>query len=128
MKKSIKTISNPDDLNKHLQYTSPVTWIVLFVVTAILVAFFTWASIYKLKEKISGVAEIKSHEVTLHIEESQKKRLEVGQKVYILDLVGEITSFVDEEPMVTPFELDDGEYTYTIVLKEYRPIDFLLSK
>ena len=128
MKKEQVRISNPDELNKHLQYTSPLTWILLFVVTAVLISFFAWSFLYKLTIKLTGKADVNSGEVTLHIKDADINKLEIGQKVYIADKEGEIISFVDDQPKVTDFALDDGEYTYTIVIGQTRPIDFLLSK
>ena len=121
-------ITNPDELNKHLQYTSISTWIILGAVILSLAGLFTWSFIYKIQEKITGKASISSGAVTLTIEESQKPRLAVGQKVYIADKVGEIKSIDDGNPVVSLFDLEDGSnYTYTIVVKEMRPIDFLIK-
>ncbi len=121
-------ITNPDELNKHLQYTSITTWIVLGAVILSLAGLFTWSFVYKIQEKITGKASISSGAVTLTIEESQKPRLAVGQKVYIADKVGEIKSIDDGNPVVSLFDLEDGSnYTYTIVVKEMRPIDFLIK-
>lgn len=121
-------ITNPDELNKHLQYTSITTWIVLGAVILSLAGLFAWSFIYKIQEKITGKASISSGAVTLTIEESQKPRLSVGQKVYIADKVGEIKSINDGNPVVSLFDLEDGSnYTYTIVVKEMRPIDFLIK-
>lgn len=121
-------ITNPDELNKHLQYTSITTWIVLGAVILSLAGLFTWSFIYKIQEKITGKASISSGAVTLTIKESQKPRLAVGQKVYIADKVGEIESIADGNPVVSLFDLEDGsDYTYTIVIKEMRPIDFLIK-
>lgn len=121
-------ISNPDELNKHLQYTSVTTWVVLGAVVISLVGLFTWSFIYKIAvEKITGEAVVSSGAVTLTIEESQKSRLAVGQKVYIANKVGKILSIEDGEPIVSLFELADNNYTYTIVIKEMRPIDFLIK-
>lgn len=120
-------ISNPDELNKHLQYTSVTTWLVLGMVILFLVGLLTWSFIYKIQEKITGRAVINSGVVTLTIEDSQKPRLAIGQKVYIANKVGEITSLNDGEPVVSLFDLADDVYTYTIVVKEMRPIDFLIK-
>lgn len=122
-----KNFSNPDEFNKHLQYTSVTTWVILSAVILSLTAFFTWSFVYKLKEKIKGEAIISSHKVTLVVEEGQKSRLAVGQKVYIADKVGEILSFENNEPVVSLFDLEDNSYTYTIVVKEMRPINFLIK-
>ena len=129
MKKQVQTISSPEELNKHLQRTSPSTWIVLGSIVGLLLGFFVWAFVYKFKAKITGSAIIESQEVTLNVSSSDLAKLEVGQKVYINDKEGEILSFNDNgQPKVSSFTLSDGSYTYTIFLKEMRPIDFLLSK
>ena len=127
-KKEKIAINNPDELNKHLQYTSITTWIVLGAVILSLAGLFTWSFVYKIQEKITGKAAISSGAVTLTIEESQKPLLAVGQKVYIADKVGEIKSIDDGNPVVSLFELEDGSnYIYTIVVSEMRPIDFLIK-
>ena len=44
------------------------------------------------------------------------------------ELEGEIISFLDDQPVVSNFELADGEYTYKVIIGEKRPIDFLFGK
>lgn len=128
MKKTVKSISNPDELNKNLQYTSPFTWIILGVSVLALVAFFVWSSIYKIKVKIFGDASIKDGQVVLLIDESNKTKLAVGQTVIINDKEGTILSFNNDEPVVSSFDLSDGDYKYTIILEEVKPIEFLFNK
>lgn len=129
MKKQNINYSNPDEFNKHLQHTSPVTWIVLIVTTGLLIAFFAWGFFYKLVDKIIGAANIVGGEVTLTVKPADVYKLAKGQKVYISDKEGEILSINDEgQPVVSEFTLPDGEYTYKVVIKEIRPIDFLLGK
>ena len=129
MKKKAQTISNPEELNKYLQRTSPSTWIVLGLIVTILLGFFVWSFVYKFKTKITGLATITSGEATLNVNNADLGKLEVGQKVYINDKEGEILSFYDNgQPKVSAFTLDNGTYTYTIFLKEMRPIDFVIGK
>ena len=128
MKKQKIKISNPDEINKHLQHTSPATWIILGLVTILVVSFFIWSALYKLTIKIIGKADITSGSVTLHIKDADLNKLAVGQKVYIKDKEGKIISFLDEQPVVSSFDLIDGEYTYKVVIKEMKPIDFLFKK
>ena len=128
MKKEKITISSPDDLNKHLQHTSPATWIVLGLSIAVMVAFFAWSMLAKLTIKVIGKANIASGVVTLNVKAADLEKLKEGQKVYIADKEGTILSFNDKQPVVSTFTLSDGEYDYTIVIKEMRPADFLLGK
>lgn len=127
MKKNNKSITNPDELNENLQYNSPITWIVLSLVMLLLLAFFSWSFIYKIKIKIDGKANINDCQVALRVEESSLNKLKIGQKVYISGIEGQILSFNEEQPVVSNFDLDDGEYDCYILIKEARPIDFLLG-
>ena len=124
----VKSISNPDELNENLQYTSPITWIILSISALALVGFFLWASLCKIKVKINGDASIKSGQAVLVIEDSKKEKVAVGQKVIINDKEGIILSFDDNMPIVSSFDLTDGNYKYTIIIDEIRPIEFLFNK
>lgn len=128
MKRKAKSITNPDELNKNLQYSSPVAWIVLTSAVLLLAGFFVWASIYQIQIKVTGTANVLAGQVSLVVEEASLKKLEVGQKVYISGLEGEIVSFNENQPVVSDFALDDGDYAYSIVIKEVKPIDFLFFK
>lgn len=121
------SISSPDELNKHLQYTSVFTWITLGATIVALSIFFAWSCLYTIQDKILCKLVISSHEATLVIEESDKSRLAVGQKIYVLDKVGEILSFNDGNPVISSFDLEDNSYTCKIVVKEMHPIDFLIK-
>ncbi len=125
MKQEKKNISTPDELERNLRYNSPFTWATLSLVLVLLIGFFAWASIYKIKVKASGVAEINNNAVTLRVDKAKVSELEPGQKVYIANMEGEILSIVDNVPVVSSFALADGKYDYYIVLKEMRPIEFL---
>ena len=124
MKKTPTKITNPDELNKNLTYNSPITWIVLSLVIIVLAGFFAWSMIYKIQIKLFGKANIIGGEVTLTInDESKIDKLKVGQKVYVSDDEGVISS-IDEEIVASEITLADGEYTCYVVINELRPIDF----
>lgn len=125
MKKKV-IISNPEDLEKNLQYISPITWIILSIVALLIAGLFSWSFLYKIQDKIIGKANVIAGEVTLNINNSNLSKIKVGQKVYILDQVGEIVSIKDRQPIVSSFSLVDGEYEYTLI-NEMRPIDFLVK-
>ena len=117
-------ITNPDELNKRLQHSSPVTWVILGLVMATLGAFLAWSFLGKLTVKIGGTAEIKAGEVSLKVKAADTKKLAVGQKVIIAGQEGEILSLSDSQITVSSFSLSDGEYQYTLVLGQKRPVDF----
>ena len=128
MKKNNKTITNPDELNKNLQYSSPITWIILTSVVFLLLGFFVWSCIYSITLKLTGMASINEGQVTLVIEARSINKLQVGQKVYIAGEEGEILSIKDDQPVVSTFSLKDGDYEYYIVIGEKKPVEFLLGK
>ena len=128
MKKENVSLSNQEEFNKRLQKTSPVTWVVLFITIAILIGFFAWGFFFKMVDKIIGTAKVVSGQVTLVVKANDYSKLAVDQKVYISNQEGKIDSIVDGEPVVSGFTLADGEYDYKVVVKEIRPIDFLLGK
>ena len=128
MMKENVSISNPDELNKHLQSSSHFTWAILGVVVAMLLAFFVWSFIYRIPVKVTGTATVASGEVALNISEENLDKLEVGQTVHIQNIETDIFTFDDNgQPVVYNVGLADGEYDYYIVIREIRPIDFLIK-
>ena len=128
MKKPAQSIASPEALNKRLQKTSPATWAVLFGVIAILIGFFAWSFVAKIPVKLTGSASLVANKASLHIKEKDLAKVEVGQKVYILEQVGEVISKNGDTIIASPFNLADGEqYTYTLVVRELHPINFLIG-
>ena len=124
-KKAISKISSPDELNKRIESTNPVTWIALFSVILCLAGFFAWAFLTKIEYKIKGMAFIDNGKVTLTLKEKDLKQLQVGQKVYISKIEGEILSIKEDVyPVVSNYSLDDGDYEYYIITNTIRPIDY----
>ncbi|MBE6134581.1 MAG: hypothetical protein E7179_01045 [Erysipelotrichaceae bacterium] len=126
MKKPAPSISNPDELNKRLQRTSPVAWVSLAVCVLAMAGFLAWSFLYRFQERIVGSAHIDNGQATLVVDASKKNKLAVGQKVYIAEQVGEIVSLNNDNLVVSSFSLPNGDYTYTIV-REVRPVDFLIG-
>ena len=126
MKRNKVSITNPDELEKNLQYTSPITWIILSVAVALIIGVLVWSSLFKFKDKITGKANIKSGEVTLVMDSKAKTRLKPGQKIYINELEGEILALENNKPVISYFPLKDGEYVYSVYI-EVRPIEYLIK-
>ena len=129
MKKDNTTVSSPEELNKYLHHSSFAVWLILGVIVSILLAVFVWSIVYKIKVKISGLADVTSGEITLHIKDKSLNKIEIGQKVYISNQEFEILSFEDNnQPVVSKTTLEDGEYSFYIVIREVKPIEFLISR
>ncbi len=128
MEKKEGRISSPEELNKRLQSTSFVTWLILGIVAALLIGLFTWSCIHELKICLTGKATINDGVATLVIDDNDLNKLKVGQVVDINNIKGEILSInEDRTPVVTHFELANGDYEYTIILEEKKPISFVFG-
>lgn len=124
------SITSPDELDKHLQASSPITWVILIATIGAMLAFFVWSCVYSLPIKLSGTANVVNHQATLVVEKEEKDKLVEGTKVYILNLERTVT-IVDGNPVVSNLDLKDGQYTYyckDIIIREIHPIDYLLKK
>jgi len=128
MTKKNVSISSPEELNKRLQSTSFLTWIILGLISALLVGLFVWSVIFKLEFKITGDARVNDSGVaTLVVKENDLNKLKEGQIVYINNEEGKIISFNEErEPLASTFKLDEGVYTFSITI-EKRPISFIFG-
>lgn len=128
MKRKNPSIANPDELNKHLQHSSPLTWVILGVVIALLAALFTWSALGTVRFKLLGKASVLQGEATLVVETKDRTKLALGQKVVINGKEGSITFLTDEAALAGPFELADGDYSYYVVLAEKHPIEFFFGR
>ena len=129
MKDENISITSPDELDKHLRSSSPVTWIILFATIAAMLAFGVWSCVYELPIKLSGAATVENGEATLVVNEEDKDKLVAGKQVYILDKPGVVT-YVEGTPKVLNLDLADGRYTYRtdIELKKIHPIEYLFNR
>ena len=128
MKKENQNISNPDELNKILQKTNPLVWITLGIVLLVLVLLLVWSVITTLEIKTHGTANVKSQMASIYVDEAKADGIDVGDKIYISDKEGEIVGVENDGHYTSSnIQLDDGEYDAYIVVKEIRPIEFLLG-
>ena len=127
-KKEIGVINNPEQLSKSIESTNLFTWIALSFVVLCLVSFFVWSFLARITYKVTGHAEIKSGQVTLTIDDKDLSQIKAGQKIYISSMEGEVIDVEDDGyPIVSNFELADGDYDYYIVIKVIRPIDYYFN-
>ena len=127
-KKALTKVNSPEDLNKTLKSTHPITWVVLTSVLLSLVAFFVWSMMAEIEYKIKGTATLVAGEATLNIKEKDLSKLKVGQKVVISSKEGTIKEIKDDGyPVISNFELNDGNYEYYIVIKTIKPIEYFIQ-
>ncbi|MBE6126661.1 MAG: hypothetical protein E7182_01600 [Erysipelotrichaceae bacterium] len=127
MKKSEANISSPEELNRHLQRTSPVTWVILASVAVSLLSLFLWSTLTILPLRAFGTAEVLDGEATLLVQVDDRPKIAVGQKVIISGKEGSITFVEGSSVMASVFDVADGEYPFCVIYREVRPIEFLFG-
>ena len=126
MKRENQNISNPDELNKILQKTNPLVWVVLGIVLLVLVLLFAWSIVTTLEVKVHGNANVNSQVASIEVDEADVSKVKTGDKIYISDKEGVIASADNDGHFTSSaIQLADGEYEVYIVEKEIRPIAFL---
>ena len=124
-----KKISSPEKLNDYLKATSIFTWILLGIVIFCLLGIFIWSFSAKITYKIEGEARINGGILSIEIDEKRLNELSVGQVVYVGSCEGVIKSIgEDNKPIISGIDLEDGEYSYTIILKTIHPIEYLFNR
>ena len=124
-----KKISSSEKLNDYLKATSIFTWILLGIVIFCLLGIFIWSFSAKITYKIEGEARINGGILSIEIDEKRLNELSVGQVVYVGSCEGVIKSIgEDNKPIISGIDLEDGEYSYTIILKTIHPIEYLFNR
>ena len=120
-------IASPEELNEKLQHSSVWTWLVLGISFLLLGGVFGWAAFGTVEMKAYGTADLVSGVATLHLDEKDASKVAVGQCVYIEGKQGEIYD-VSSLPLAKQFDLPDQEYSFYVVVKQMKPIEFLWGK
>ncbi len=128
MRRENQNISNPDELNKILQKTNPIVWVILGIVLLVLVSLCVWAILTTLEVKVHGTANVTSQVASIQVNEEDVSKVKAGNKIYISDKEGVIASADNDGHFTSSvIQLADGEYDVYIVEKEIRPIAFLMG-
>lgn len=123
-----RRISGPEELDKILKRTNPLVWIVLVGNVVLLLLFFLWAILGTVKQETEMTAIVSEGSVSIYAGDNIGQVKE-GQKVYIEGETGTIVSVTDDGTiLISDMPLDDGAYTCNIVIREIKPIEFLLDK
>lgn len=128
-KKVNKNISGPEELDKILKRTNPVVWIVLGVHILLLLNFFLWTIFATIEQKVEMTAVVSDRSVAIYSEEESVKSIAAGQKVYIEDEAGTVLSVEDDGTvLISDMPLKDGAYKCKIIIREIKPVEFLMNK
>ena len=124
-----KRISGPEELDKILKKTNPMVWVILGIVITCLLNLILWAFLATLEQKVSLPAKVSDTNVSVYADENNLDKLAVGQKVYIGDKEAEVLSVGEDGKVeISRVPIADGEYDCYVVIRQIRPISFLLNE
>lgn len=142
--KSLKQISNVDELHDYMRVTSPRVWMFLSVIMALIVGIIVYACTITMENTIQTKAaiyngkedgEVVFTDIELEIPPDMADVVKPGMEVRIGKYTGEISSvYTDEESSGALVLLDDdsvilpdGTYDSTIIIERVSPVSFLFN-
>ena len=130
-KKSIESISSPEQLNDYLKVTNVGVWVLLASVILLLAGLFAWSTVGRLETTANGVAVVENGTAQILIFDTNKGGIKSGMTVRIGG--DEYTvSTVEKDDLgrsiaYAPVSEADGKYDVKIVIESITPISFLFS-
>ena len=142
--KSLKQISNVDELHDYMRVTSPRVWMFLSVIMALIVGIIIYACTVTMENTIQTKAAIYTEketsedtfmEIELEIPQDMEDVVKPGMEVRIGTYTGSVSSvYTDEESAGALVLLDDdsvilpdGTYDATIIIERVSPVSFLFN-
>ena len=130
-KKSLESISSPEQLNDYLKVTNVGIWAILVSVILLLAGIIAWSSVGRLETTANGVAVVENGTAQILISDTSKGDISSGMSVRIGG--DEYTvSTVEKDDLgrsiaYAPVSESDGKYDVKIVIESIAPISFLFS-
>lgn len=130
-KKSLESISSPEQLNDYLKVTNIGIWVLLASVILLLAGLFAWSTVGRLETTANGVAIVENGTAQILIYDTSKGDIKSGMTVRMGD--DEYTvSTVEKDDLgrsiaYAPVSELDGKYDVKIVIESIAPISFLFS-
>ncbi len=130
-KKSIESISSPEQLNDYLKVTNVGVWMVFAAVIIFLGGLIAWSAVGRLETTANGVAVVENKTAQILITDTANTDIEAGMTVRIGDEEYIITA-VEKDSLgrnvaYAPVLESDGKYDVEIVVESVAPISFLLG-
>ncbi|MEG0090501.1 MAG: hypothetical protein RSA20_01660, partial [Oscillospiraceae bacterium] len=97
-KKSLDTISSPEQLDDYIRVTSCGVWIVLGALILLLIGIFAWGVFGSLETTVSGKALLENNQAVLYLTEEDVPTVHVNDEIRVGGKVGHITS-ISEKPL-----------------------------
>lgn len=150
-KKSMDSISSPDEIADYIRVANPSIWIILAAIVIFLIGVITWGFFGRLESYFDSAAIAKNGSITAYADEDQIAEIQVGMEVEIggrrYPIVGiseepvstsagfsdyflELGFFNDDRviyPLMLEGTLQDGIYKAEIILESVQPADFVIN-
>ncbi|MBR4320803.1 MAG: hypothetical protein IKP69_12305 [Oscillospiraceae bacterium] len=130
-KKSLETISSPEQLTDYLRVTNPSVWLILFAVILLLGGLFVWSSAGQLETIANGTAVVENGTAQIMMLDTAQGQITSGMTVRIGSSEFEISTTEQDEYGRTiayaPATVADGKYDVKVVVESISPISFLFS-
>ena len=125
--KTLKRLSEPDQLTDYLKVTNPGIWVILAAVIILLAGVFVWSCTGVLETKMPSTVIIEGGTARIAVQDSGK--LDEGDELRVGDKSCEITSVTTDDfgrkIGIAEVDLPDGEYEGTVIVEKTHPIEFL---
>lgn len=130
-KKSLDTLSSPEQLYDYLRVTSPGIWSILTAVILLLAGLIAWSMTGNLETIANGVGVVKDHQAQIIVTDTSKGVIRSGMPLRIGADEYEI-SIVEQDEFgrtvaYAPVNEADGRYDVKIVVESIHPICFLFD-
>ena len=130
-KKSLETISSPEQLTDYLRVTNPSIWIIFFAVILLLGGLFAWSTVGQLETIANGTAVVQNGTAQIMMLDTNQGEITSGMTVRIGSAEFEISTTEQDEYGRTiayaPASVADGKYDVKVVVESVSPISFLFS-
>ena len=130
-KKSLESISSPEQLTDYLRVTNPGIWAVLLAVFFLLAGLFAWAAAGTLETSVKAKAVVEDGMAQVFETDAKDYEIKTGMLLRISSEEEKVSSVdVDESGRTVAYasvSLPDGTYDAKIITEQIHPIQFLFQ-
>lgn len=132
-KESLEKVKSPESLDDYIQVTSPSIWIVLLSVIVLFIGVCAWAVFGHVNNSVPTVVRVRNGSAMCFVLIDNRNTINEGMKVRFKDFEGVIEKIEQGTEdsyfafLSGVYVCDDGYYEGDIVLKQYKPISFVLN-
>ena len=130
-KKTMESISSPEQLTDYLRVTNPGIWIILSAVILFLAGILAWSAVGTLETTVDGKITVSDGRAAVVLISAQGTELKSGMALKVASeeyIISDVeTDDYGRTVGYASVSLPDGNYDADIVTEEIHPISFLLE-